>query len=150
MRLLLIILACTLGCWSSNDPTYQLAGTAWVQRIPDRECEHKVGFAEDGQYLDTMYCVLGDYSEAIQVNKGTFGVGDWTLTVNLTQSSCPTNSSGSVEFSVSGDRLNIFTAAGGTLTMTRLIFPPDIPDGVMIGCFHPDTWLFTPMAIHAL
>jgi len=83
------------------------------------------------------------------VNKGTYSINKWTLTTVLDESSCATNGSGSVEFSLSGGNLNIFTSVGGTQTMMRLIFPPGEPEGIPIGCFD-DSWVFTEMAIHSI
>ena len=154
MRPLLVIplLAFVVGCGGSDDTIQPLAGSAWVQRIPDRKCDHQVTFADDGQYLDTMLCYLNDAdnSQAAQVNKGTFIINGETLTTSIDQSSCAANLSGSVDFFLSGDSLNLFTSSGGTLMMTRLIFPPGEPTGVQIGCFDPNTWVFTPMEVHSL
>jgi hypothetical protein len=150
MRLLLISLACVLGCGGTSDTIYPLAGTAWTQRIADRKCDHQMTFAEDGQYLASMICYLADNSQAAQVDKGTFYVNDGTLTVTLDESSCATNASGSVEFAYYGDSLHIFTSTGGILMMSRLNFPPGEPTGVQIGCFDGDTWVFTPMDVHSI
>ena len=150
MRLLLVILACVLGCGSSDsiDP---LPGTAWIQRLGDRQCDHQFTFSEDGQYLEAWICILGDYSQVAEVNKGTYHINGYTLTVGLDQSSCSTDASGSVDFALNGDSLHIFTPAGGTFIMTRLIFPPGEPAAeIPIGCFDDNSWAFTPMAIHSI
>ncbi len=149
MRLLLIILACVLGC-SASDSIHPLAGTAWIQRLNDRKCDHQLTFSEDGQYLEAWICIIGDYSELAEVNKGTFHINGHTLTVALEQSSCSMDASGSVDFSINYE-LHIFTPAGGTLLFNPLIFPPGEPAAdIPIGCFDDDTWEFTPMAIHAI
>ena len=150
MRLLLIILACALGCGSS-DSINTLAGTAWITRLTDRNCDHQCTFSEDGQYLEAWICIIGDYSQIAEVNKGTYHVDGHTLTVSLDQSSCATDASGSFDFAINGDSLHIFTSAGGTLMMNRLIFPPGEPAAeIPIGCFDADSWAFTPMAIHPI
>jgi hypothetical protein len=150
MRLLLIILACVLGCGSSDDSIHPLAGTAWIQRLNDRKCDHQLTFSEDGQYLEAWICIIGDYSELAEVNKGTFHINGHTLTVDLDQSSCSTDASGSVDFSISGE-LHVFTPAGGTLLFNQLIFPPGEPAAeIPIGCFDDDSFAFTPMAVHAI
>jgi len=150
MRLLLIILACVLGCGSS-DSIYPLAGSAWIQRLNDRKCDHQLTFSEDGQYLEAWICIIADYSELAEVNKGTYHINGHTLTVDLDQSSCATDASGSVDFSVNGDSLHIFTSGGGILMMNRLIFPPGEPAAeIPIGCFDVNSFEFTPMAIHPI
>jgi hypothetical protein len=150
MRLLFIILACVLGCGSSDTIT-PLAGTAWTQRLTDRNCDHQLTFSEDGQYLEAWICIIGDYSQLAEVNKGTYHINGHTLTVGLDHTSCSTDTSGSVDFSIDGDSLHIFTASGGISMMNRLIFPPGEPaTEIPIGCFDDETWAFTPMAIHLI
>ena len=152
MRLLLVILACVLGCGPSYpDTIYPLAGTAWIQRLGDRQCDHQFTFSADGQYLEAWICIIGDYTQEAEVNKGTYHINGDTLTVALDQSSCATDDSGSADFSLNGDSLYIFTSAGGVFALNRLIFPPGEPAAeIPIGCFDDDNWAFTPMAVHPI
>jgi hypothetical protein len=151
MRLLLIILACVLGCGGSSDSIYPLAGSEWIQRLGDRSCDHQLTFSEDGQYLEAWICILGDYTQRAEVNKGTYHIDGHTLTVGLDQSSCSMDASRSVDFALNGDSLEIFTSEEEVSMMNRLIFPPGEPAAeIPVGCFDDDTWVFTPMAIHPI
>ena len=101
--------------------------------------------------LEAWICILGDYSQVAEVNKGTFHINRTTLTVALDQSSCTTDASGSVDFYLNGDDLYIFGSMGALFIMTGLIFPPGEPAAeIPIGCLDDDSFAFTPMAIHAI
>jgi hypothetical protein len=147
MRFLLIAMACAVGCGGSNgsDP---LAGTAWTARVPGLLCDHQTTFYPDGRALDTYLCMLGDGSQAAEVNRGTYSIEDRTVTVGVSESSCAKADAHSFGFAVNGDSL-VLTTDSSVVTMSRLIFIPGEPK-VPLGCFDAVDWAFTPMAVHSL
>jgi len=147
--LLLIPLACVLGCGGSSDGG-QLADTAWTMRVPGLICDHQTSFYKDGRYLDTIECQLPDDSHVVEINRGNYSVDGHTVLIAVKESSCPMATSGEFDFGFSVDGLVLATGTGDTVTLTRLLFLPGEPQGLPIGCFDASDWAFTPMAIHAL
>jgi len=149
-RLLLIPLACILGCGGSSEGGGPLADTAWTMRVPGLLCDHQTSFYKDGRYLDTIECQLPDDSHVLEVNRGTYSVDGHAVTIAVKESSCPTATSGEFDFGFSVDGLVLNTSTGDTVTLTRLLFLPGEPQGLPLGCFDASDWTFTAMAIHAL
>lgn len=151
MRLaLLLAVVGVVGCFGPNysDSLEPLAETAWTQRVYGLKCDHQMTFYMDGSYLEAIVCIFPDNSQGAEVNQGTYHVNGPTLTVAFDQTSCPTDHSGSVQFSLSGDMLTLYPS-GGVTTLVQTTFTPGEPQGIPFGCFDAN-WVFTPMAIHSI
>lgn len=146
MRYILLALF-VVGCGETeaSDP---LAGTAWTAPYLGAPCDYGLAFYANGNFMDATVCTLSDGSLGAEVNKGVYSVEGGRATVDIARSSCPTGSSGFIDFRVIGDTLKI-DIADGVITMQRLAVMPGEPGAIPFGCYDAD-FNFTPMPLHQL
>jgi hypothetical protein len=123
------------ACGGEADPAADLEGS-WIAEGPaGYDCAYGLEF-DDGEYAWMTICTLEDGELGLQVERGTYVVGDERLTLQPTHSSCAEQSNviARLGFAVDGDMLTL-TSPAATVVYVRNEASADGSGAVPFGCY---------------